>query len=68
MELEQLNAVKGKYRDTFAVLTMQCGIERDVHLLQLEWAPRAHPLDDRAGVVAQMAAGLAIERYEGHPK
>src|SRR5215208_5415633 len=47
---------------------MQTGVERHVDLVELERALRADPLDGLARVVAQVAAGLAIERDESHPR
>jgi hypothetical protein len=66
VELEQLLAVDLEYRDALSVFPMERRIERHVDLSQLERMLRANALHDLARVVAEVAAGLAVERHQRH--
>jgi hypothetical protein len=66
VELEQLLAVELEYRDALSVLPMEPRIERHVDLAQVERMLRANAPHDLARVVAQVAAGLAVQRHQRH--
>jgi hypothetical protein len=66
-ELEQLLAVQLEHGTALSIGAVELRVERHIDLRELERMVGAHPLHDRAGFVAQVASGLAVERDLRHP-
>ena len=64
--LEDLRAVDLDHRNPLAEPVCEHRVEGDVDLVELEADVGPHGLDHLAGVVAEVAAGLAVEGHAAH--
>src|SRR5207248_6480392 len=65
--LERLLAVDCDDRDALAIFALERRVAGYVDLLEVERPPRADGAQDFPRLVAEVAAGLSVERDEGHP-
>jgi hypothetical protein len=65
--LEQLLAIQRDDRNAVPVAALEDRVEGHVHVLDLDLMPGHGPPKRVARLVAQMAAGLAVEGEYGHP-